>query len=81
MDDVVLNGLILLMMAVGGGLFMINKPGGSGFDIRDWQAGLPVQHRGDRVRRSFKLIPRFRHAATIGAVMMAVAMVLMFLRQ
>lgn len=74
MDPVLVNGWALLGILIGLGLIVVNRPGGSGFDARDWQAGLPIRHRAERVKTSMKLLPRFKHGVLVGAVLIAISL-------
>ena len=67
--DSIINGIALLIIFIGGGVFIVNAPGGSGFDAGDVQAGLPVRHRADWVFTTPKLIPRFRQGVLVGTLL------------
>ena len=79
MEQTLLNAWILLGLLLGGGLLLVNMPGGSGYDAFDWQGFLPIRHRADWVRSSPKLLPRGKIPTAIGAILVIASLLALYL--
>ncbi len=73
-----IKNIAFIFFFVGAVLFVINASGGSGYDVGvywDWLRNMFTGRHGAETTSTPKILPRFRHAALIGFVILTISLV------
>ncbi len=76
--DTLIPGIALLCFLIGGGLFLVNSAGGSGFDMGSSYSWFSRSNKVD-TGSTPKIIPRFRYGRIVGSIIFLVGVGIMLL--